>query len=584
MLMRQRFAAVAWLVLLSALPAAAQHQIPAGAETIDVSIVNLDVFVTDKQGNRVHGLTRDDFEVRENRAIQTITNFAEYTPEQTSGGSAAGLHREGAPSEPAAPWARRTIVIFVDVVRQPAAIKQVFASLRQFVRHVVRPGDAVAVVSYHRDAKMLQSYTDDSQALESALTTLERESFGLSAEAAADPQRARLADAEDAAGGAAAAGQAPAQTDVAASSNAETARGAGAPRLDTEGLDRAAESFLGAAEMRRKTAAITSVLRSMSAYEGKKLMIVALQGFGGRSIDTSMGVAIYSKNQKTEVLRQAVVRAANANGVTLYPINLVGVRSEGVTSLEVRRDLLSRNPNQQLLQTGDFNARLLNEITSLGEIATQTGGLSAVGASQVANLLPRISEDLESYYSLAYRVPGPGDDRRRTITVTAKNRSYRVRSRRSAIGKSDDERMHDRVIANLFQPAEQSMIALRVELGAPARKSRSVYTIPLVVRIPVAGLTARAQGGALSGSFSLFISSGGASGVLLNAVQQRTYPYSITPNDPARSNDGYLTFDGAVEVDPSADRISVGVRDDVSKEYGLVRIALPPLSREKQGD
>ncbi|HKO55310.1 MAG TPA: VWA domain-containing protein, partial [Thermoanaerobaculia bacterium] len=32
---------------------------------IEVSLVNLDVVVTDKQGRRIHGLTADDFEVLE---------------------------------------------------------------------------------------------------------------------------------------------------------------------------------------------------------------------------------------------------------------------------------------------------------------------------------------------------------------------------------------------------------------------------------------------------------------------------------------------------------------------------------------
>ena len=44
----------------------AQQQVPVAGETIDVTIVNVEVFVTDKRGRRVHGLTRDDFEIHEN--------------------------------------------------------------------------------------------------------------------------------------------------------------------------------------------------------------------------------------------------------------------------------------------------------------------------------------------------------------------------------------------------------------------------------------------------------------------------------------------------------------------------------------
>ena len=56
------------LVLLLVLPGAAAQEPPAPEtfyESIDVEVVNLEVFVTDRQGNRVVGLTRNDFEILE---------------------------------------------------------------------------------------------------------------------------------------------------------------------------------------------------------------------------------------------------------------------------------------------------------------------------------------------------------------------------------------------------------------------------------------------------------------------------------------------------------------------------------------
>src|SRR5687768_16681677 len=44
-------------------------------ETINVRVVNVDVYVTDKQGNRVRGLQQEDFEIRENGKPIQITNF-----------------------------------------------------------------------------------------------------------------------------------------------------------------------------------------------------------------------------------------------------------------------------------------------------------------------------------------------------------------------------------------------------------------------------------------------------------------------------------------------------------------------------
>jgi len=64
------------LSVLAAVPLFATEG-PRVGETIDVSIVNVDAVVTDKQGNRVRGLTRDDFEIFENGKLQPITNFTE---------------------------------------------------------------------------------------------------------------------------------------------------------------------------------------------------------------------------------------------------------------------------------------------------------------------------------------------------------------------------------------------------------------------------------------------------------------------------------------------------------------------------
>src|SRR5260370_15470676 len=83
--MRNGWLAAALLVIPFAFPSAAVTPVvPRAGETIEVSIVNLDVIVTDKRGHRIHGLTKDDFEVFEDGKPQPISNFAAYAPEPKS--------------------------------------------------------------------------------------------------------------------------------------------------------------------------------------------------------------------------------------------------------------------------------------------------------------------------------------------------------------------------------------------------------------------------------------------------------------------------------------------------------------------
>src|SRR5436305_1884770 len=57
-------------------PAAAAPADPgAFIETVNVSVVNVDVYVTDKKGNPVNGLTKNDFQLFENGRPLEITNF-----------------------------------------------------------------------------------------------------------------------------------------------------------------------------------------------------------------------------------------------------------------------------------------------------------------------------------------------------------------------------------------------------------------------------------------------------------------------------------------------------------------------------
>jgi hypothetical protein len=51
-------------------------------EKIEVSVVNVDVTVTDRNGQPVRGLTRDHFDVFEDGVRQTITNFYVVEPSQ----------------------------------------------------------------------------------------------------------------------------------------------------------------------------------------------------------------------------------------------------------------------------------------------------------------------------------------------------------------------------------------------------------------------------------------------------------------------------------------------------------------------
>ena len=143
--------------------------IPHAGETIEVSIVNIDTVVTDKHGNRVRGLGKDDFEIYENGVRQPVTNFAEYASEGKA--SSAGIVTAPAASGEAAartkplppPAQPRTIIVFVERFQLPSFRSDpLFAALKKLLHETVRKGDRVMVVTWNRGILgMRQEFTDD---------------------------------------------------------------------------------------------------------------------------------------------------------------------------------------------------------------------------------------------------------------------------------------------------------------------------------------------------------------------------------------------------------------------------------------
>lgn len=562
--------AVILFVLSSIASSSFAQQLPSSSEVIDVSIINVDVFVTDKKGNRIHGLTADDFEIRENGKPQPISNFAEYAPDAKRDHGTVSVQTPDAIAQEGvsvAPPAKRTIVLFIDLVPQPSArVREVFGALRELVNRSVRPGDAATVVAFDGRLVTRQAFTDDHTALNAALAKLEKQSIGLVRDPA-DAYREAIASDEAMA------------MYVSASGRGQAA--------NTVNLERNSAQMFDLIDMGHKAAAITSIMESMSGTEGKKIMVLALHRFGlNTGVDGfAQGISQLSLDFRVERLRQSVMSTANANGVTLYPIHPMGLLWRNPPHVqESRPNVMRVSAEQDLMRAASDNLALTNQTASLQQIAKETGGLMAFGPSDIVDLLPRVADDLESYYSLAYRAEMTGMDARRKIVVTTKNKDYEVRSRRAVVEKSDDTQMDDRVVANLFQPVEHNVLPVELEVGAPLPNGKNRWLVPVTVRVPVKAFMSTANEAGSRESFSVFVATGGDFGVISD-VAHKTKEFTVSTAQLDNAAQSHFTYTATLEIDRYARGVSVGVRDDVSRDYGLARAAIPGRigAKEKRG-
>src|ERR1051325_1464034 len=102
-------------------------------ESIEVTVNNVDVIVTDRAGNRVHGLQKGDFEILENNAAQTISNFSEYR-----GAERAPV---ATTSSEALPQPRKFVMLFADLSLHPATAGEFRKRADALVSAAMQPGD-----------------------------------------------------------------------------------------------------------------------------------------------------------------------------------------------------------------------------------------------------------------------------------------------------------------------------------------------------------------------------------------------------------------------------------------------------------
>jgi VWFA-related protein len=548
----RRFIAVVALFCVAATTPAATTgvAIPHLGETVDVSIVNVDVFVTDARGNRVRGLTPGDFEIYENGKLQPVSNFAEYR-DSVQGGSVGSIGEvgiEGIGAAATAPRQPRTVAIFFERIRlAPFVSKPLFASMKDILRKTVAPGDAVSLVVWNRYSTEQLEFTDDLEAVETALDKLEAESQKMNV----DP----LSMQHD---------EAALQTQF--EKRVEALTGNGTAAILNNNTPTLA-MLVAMVEMKQRVAAINSTINSMSGGEGKKVLLLVPRRLGevaGAEFAYVGGADVIPAEDRnrfgTRALIGSIINNANANGVTIYPLYPAGI---GSSSNEVTPFDDGSNARTQL-----------NETVNLDHLAKETGGLSAISAKDVVELMPKIGEDVTDYYSLAYRVSASGEDRARDIVVKVKDRDLRVRARRQFVEKSDDTRMKDRLTATLFRDQLDSPIAIVAQLGK-ARKARKNSTIPLRIRIPISALTVLPQdGGKQAGAFSVYVGTASDLDEVSN-VTEKTQSFQIAERDLKKAMDGYFTYDLDVVVNPKAKYVAVGVLDEVSKSYGLRRLDLP---------
>ncbi len=391
--------------------------------------VLFDVVVRDKKGRVVRDLTATDFEVYEDGVKQELGSFRFV--------SSAGPGNETSPEK--SPTAAITTPENPSVTPKPvessdtskvSAVALVFDRLSPESRARARDAaldylngrasrnELVAVLQTDLSVVVLQPFTYDSQLVKSGI-----EKFSVRLPALYTSNNAETREQRDEVVKAA---QAVATGQVVPLPGTEFARAAAFELRNLEGIEEMERSQQGNAT----AFGLLKIASSLRHFPGRKAMIFFSEGL--------------SLPPDAHGVFQSVVNTANRGNVSVYSIDVAGLRTESKTA-ETRREINSRadlrmaqvasttDPSGPMTKGLERNEDLLrlNPDSGLGQLANQTGGFLITDSNDLKNRIQQVDEDLHSYYMLTYSSNNQKyDGHFRKIEVKLKRSGLSLQSRK----------------------------------------------------------------------------------------------------------------------------------------------------------
>ncbi len=519
-------------------------------EVTDVNVVNVEVFVTDKKGDRVSGLTAADFEVYENGDPMEITNFyavADGRPVAGQGTVAAipgeGLPARGRLEAPVPPDQRLHLIVYVDNFNlRPQNRNRVLRRTHRFLRTKLDRDDRVMVVSYDRSLHVRQPFTSDISLVIDALTELEELSGSRTIRDA--ERRKVLEDIEEA-------------------------------RDEFEALSEArffADSV--AAEMEFVLDALSNHVSALSGLTGRKALLYISDGLPKTAAE-DVFLYVEERFPRAKARSEAfvydygtrfreLVSQANAGGITFYTLEAGGLQAHSSISAEYGGT--TAGGGMAFIDT----IRNANLNAPLYMLADDTGGKAIVNTNAVEAGLGGVAEDFDNYYSLGYQAPHHGDGRYYKIEVKVKRTGLEVRHRRGYRDKTAEARLTDGSIAALYFGFETNPLEADLVFGATSPREGKIL-LPLTVRIPLGQIALAPQGGNYLGRVKVSVVVMDEDGKVSPVHQQEPLVITIPESDIERARGQYFSYDLGLSVKQGVVRIAVGIRDELGSEISFLR-------------
>jgi len=557
---------------LAALAAAAMLAIPGrpGAqekpappimiESVQVNVVNVEVFVTGRDGRPITGLATDDFEVLEDGKPVPITNFFAAAGGRPVVPPAAPAEAAGEQAGPLPEEQALALVFFIDNANLTLSRRNaIFAQIRSLLELGLKEAQTRVLLATSGGAvRVRQPFTSDEKVLLASVDRLEREvgqtSGGTDPNSFLTRMMGNASFSNSTAGGA---GRQPENQDVErenALSMQEQVRAA---------AERAYQDTL----VTLKT--LTLFVDSLSGMPGRKALVYVGQGVAMRPGETMLmewEAAYHQYDPMFSAIGEAgkytvnrefndLLRHANAGRVTFYCID----GSASVGGVVVSADQASLTADPTVAATGAQALRL-----SLETMSGTTGGRTLAAGPNLSDALARTVDDLQTYYSLGYAAPHTADGKYHAIKVRVKRDGASVRHREGYLDKSADERTTERHLSALLYDSGSNPLGLAVSVTPEEKQKGDTYAVKVLITVPLRNLAFVPRQDAHEGSVSLWLTTKDAEDRLSTPAKQ-TFPVRIPNNQlqTALGQSGSFSFRMIVRKGPQ--RVAVTLRDELAQ-------------------
>ena len=555
------------------------------SDVVEVTVVNVDILATDRDGQPARDLTRQNFRVFDNDKPVEIDYFSQ-------GGGAGDGPAAGPLKEPL------SIAFFFDNTHLSVASRSaVLDQIKDFARGQLEAGVDGApvhamVVAYDGELRLLQDLTTDPLALAQGLNQVEA-AHQIRTEAQSLKRRSQESFLQ-----------------LMEQLNADPRRSAGSIGALRATLGEMVAYARVLHEDSAGTAnAIEDVVEALALVPGRKAFFLVSDGFPARPFDRLLQhiqkrVAGRREETGVELMQNRAIDGPEGfdapNNLYTRNSNIQGTAALTTTSFQQRLstfDLSSRfgeiaaransyrvsfyafKPPETEVAAASLSERVADQqkLTYLSDLrgvlhqlAGDTGGRAWVSGRNVNTFFDQAAEDMRSYYSLGYVLDEFIEGSVHEIRVKARPRQLRLRHRASYVARSLRERIAERTIGALLLGWTENPHALHIDSIEWVTGAGGFYDVDFTVSVPLGKLAMIERSGSRTDQVRVVAT------VLTEDGEQLTpshivLPLAIPARDWAQAKDQFFAVNFEYPIPRGSHRVAIGLWDENGGNGSYIR-------------